>query len=65
MSKWLFSCKLGRAQSTCTDREYDATARGANRWGGCPSCVHREAANTQTQIAETYHAAQQTATPKK
>lgn len=57
-SVWVFGCRKRLAQDRCGDeREVDESSRGYSaRWGGCPSCKHREAHGPETIRAENYHA---------
>lgn len=56
-STWIYSCKLGLYQGTCGEYQKDDTARGANqRWAGCPSCIHRVAADAPTREADRHYA---------
>ena len=53
MSTWQFGCTLGLAQSGCTRYERDDDSRGeAQRFGGCASCIYRQAHNAETMRAE-------------
>jgi len=51
-SPWMFSCIFAMSQSDCGKYEKDESARGAEKYGGCPSCVYREAYNAETLKAE-------------
>jgi hypothetical protein len=52
---WVFGCNLGLGQDSCGRYEADKTARGYDRYGGCPSCLHRDPADNETADAEDYH----------
>ena len=54
-STWIFTCRLGLGQSDCMKYTPDQSARGAGKWGGCPSCFYRRAASAETQQAEEAH----------
>ena len=55
-SKWMFGCELGFTQGTCNQYERDPQSRGATQqMGGCASCKHRRAYNSQTAMAEAAH----------
>jgi len=46
---------MGLGQDDCGEYVQDKQSRGAGRFGGCASCIHREPYNTETQKAEDYH----------
>ena len=57
-SVWLYTCKLGLAQSTCGKYRRDTDSRGdSQRLGGCCSCSHRKPDNAETMRADAEYAA--------
>lgn len=57
-STWMYGCEKGLQQDTCDKYKADEESRGHNEgWNGCPSCTHREPANTATATADAGHAA--------
>jgi len=55
MSTWAFGCQMGLRQDDCGEYVKDKQSRGAGRFGGCPSCIHRSPYNAETRQAEEYY----------
>jgi len=51
-SPWIYICTLELAQGNCNSYEADENSRGHDKYAGCPSCKHREAANAETARAD-------------
>jgi len=53
----MYGCEKGLQQDTCDKYKADKESRGFKEgWNGCPSCKHREPANSATATADAGYA---------